>query len=275
MTTLPDLPLPAIVEVLAYDTIKAALIADYVALDPAFDALLESDPVAKLLEVAAYRELLLRHRINQAARANLLAFARGTDLDHLALFYGVERLSGETDEPFRLRIRERIIGWSTAGAAPSYRYHVLSAHPGIEDASVSSPEAGLVVVALLPRVDADADEVLAAARARAEDPAVRVLTDALDVRMATALPVTVAARIWLRPDAPDSRLAELDAHLRAALGAERRLGWDVTRSWLSAQLHRSGVYRLELDAPSADVVVAPDAYARVDAVTLTLAGRGA
>lgn len=48
------------------------------------------------MEVCAYRELLLRQRINQAAKSNLLAFATGTDLDNLGALYDVERKEGET-----------------------------------------------------------------------------------------------------------------------------------------------------------------------------------
>ena len=50
-----------------------------------------------MLETAAARETLLRARINDAAKANLVAFAGGGDLDHLAGFYDVVRLGGEAD----------------------------------------------------------------------------------------------------------------------------------------------------------------------------------
>ncbi|KAA0571073.1 baseplate J/gp47 family protein [Azospirillum sp. Sh1] len=274
---LPDLPAPQVVETLAYEDIKAEVLSGFLGMAPEFSALLESDPAIKALEAGAYRELLLRHRINQAARANLLAFALGSDLDHLALFYGVERLTGESDDRFRLRIRDRVIGWSTGGGAASYRYNAMSAHADIEDVSVASPKPGLVVVALLPRAGTTATDavLLDAARSRLNDPTIRVLTDTIDVRMAAPVSFEVAARVWLRPEAPDSRLEDIEAAFRAALAGERRLGWDVTRSWQVAQLQRGGVYRVELDAPAADVAVASDGYARLDHVTLVLSGRSA
>ena len=89
---LSDLPLPEIIESLSYETIFGALKDDFKARWPDYSSFLESDPAMKLLEVAAYRELLLRARVNDAARANLLAFAGGSDLDHLASFYGVFRM---------------------------------------------------------------------------------------------------------------------------------------------------------------------------------------
>lgn len=274
MTALLDLPAPDVVETLDYENVLAGLVGDFRVRYPQFTALLESDPAIKLLEVAAYRELLLRQRVNDAARANLLAFAGAADLDHLATFYGVERLEGEEDTALRARVQARIVGWSTGGTVPGYRYHALSAHPGIEDAAVASPEPGLVVVSLLPRSGADADVALDAAVSRLQDPSVRVLTDTIDVRLATAVIIDVAARISLLPDTPQDRLTEIEARLRSAFATDRTLGWDVTRSWLIAQLHRSGVHWVEVDTPMADTVVPPDSYPVLGQVSLTLAGRG-
>jgi phage-related baseplate assembly protein len=274
MTALPDLQAPDVVETLGYEAVLAELVGAFRTRYPQFTALLESDPAIKLLEVAAYRELLLRQRINDAARANLLAFAGTTDLDHLALFYGVERLNGEEDTALRARVQARIAGWSTGGTVPGYRYHALSTHPGIEDAAVASPEPGLVVVSLLPRTGADADAALGAATARLQDPSVRVLTDTIEVRLATAVTIDVAARVWLRPDTQAGRLAEIESELRATFAVERALGWDVTRSWVVARLHRTGVHRVEVDQPAIDASVPSDGYPVLGDVELTLAGRG-
>ena len=93
------------------------------------------------------------------------------------------------------RVRARIVGWSAGGTGPGYRYHALSAHPGIEDAAVASPRPGLVVVSLLPRTGTDGEAALAAATERLQDPSVRALTDMVEVRLASAVPVSVSARI--------------------------------------------------------------------------------
>ena len=109
MTTLSDLaslPTPAVIESLSFETIFEELQTEFQSRYPDYSALLASDPAVKLLEVAAYREVLLRNRINAAAKASLLAFATGSDLDHLAAFYGVERLMGENDDALRLRTRQ-------------------------------------------------------------------------------------------------------------------------------------------------------------------------
>ena len=89
---LSKLPSPAVVEALDYETILADLKARLSALAPEVTAtLLESDPLTKFLEVLAYESLMLRQRVNDSARAIMLAHATGTDLDHLAALLHVAR----------------------------------------------------------------------------------------------------------------------------------------------------------------------------------------
>jgi phage-related baseplate assembly protein len=52
---------------------------------PADVTLLKSDPATKILEIVVFREMILRERINNVAKANLLAFAGGNDLNCLPM----------------------------------------------------------------------------------------------------------------------------------------------------------------------------------------------
>ncbi|PTE18480.1 baseplate assembly protein, partial [Cereibacter changlensis JA139] len=92
---LSQIPAPDVIEPLDFETIlaglKAAIIAD--APELAGVLALESEPVVKLLEVMTYRSLLDRARVNDAARAVMLATATGADLDNLAALLGVSRLT--------------------------------------------------------------------------------------------------------------------------------------------------------------------------------------
>ncbi|UNE55381.1 hypothetical protein LNM86_06155 [Bartonella machadoae] len=94
------------------------------------------DPVVIQLQAAAYEELLLRQRANEVTRDNLLAFARGTSLDHLGDFHGVSRLLDEDDERYRRRIRLNRQGHSTGGTVPRYQYFALSSDIRVKDAFV-------------------------------------------------------------------------------------------------------------------------------------------
>ena len=84
---LSKLPAPDVIEKLDYETLLTDYINDFKARNPNYATLLESDPAIILMQVISYRELLLRSRINEAAKANMLAYATGSDLDNLAAFY--------------------------------------------------------------------------------------------------------------------------------------------------------------------------------------------
>ena len=278
MTTLSDLaslPTPAVIESLSFETIFEELQAEFQSSYPDYSALLASDPAIKLLEVAAYREVLLRNRINEAAKASLLAFATGSDLDHLAAFYGVTRLNDETDEALRLRTRQRIIGFANAGGAAHYRYWALSASPEVADVEVDSPEPGRVRISVLAKGEKQtvSNAVLDAVRAVVLRDDIRVLTDTVEVVPAELIPVTVHARLWLYPDAPMETLSAIEAVFAFTLAACAGLGWDLTRSWIVGQLQRAGVHKVELLSPTTDIRVAANQAVRLASLNLDFAGR--
>lgn len=273
MTDLTSLPPPSVIDTLSFEAIFTQLKAEFQARYPDYSALLASDPAIKLLEVAAYREVLLRNRINAAARAALLAFATGGDLDHLAAFYGIARLSGEGDEALRRRTRQRIIGFSNGGGAAHYRYWALSASPDVADVEIDSPAPGLVRISVLAKDDAASDAALAAVRAVVLRDDVRVLTDTIEVVAAEKIAVSVAARIWLYPDSPMAIFEAIRDGFAAILAAHSGLGWDLTRSWIVGQLQRPGVHKVELLSPAADIRIAANQAVRLSKFSLEFAGR--
>lgn len=270
-----SIPAPEIIEPLDFESILAALLADLQDRDPGYTEILESDPGVKLLEVCAARELILRQRVNDALRATLLRYATAGDLDNLVAFYGVTRLTGETDEALRTRTIERIMGSSTAGGTSWYRYQALTASPLVRDAAISSPAPGQVLINILStQGDGTASPaLLAAVDAVVNSDSVRVLTDAVTVAGATILTVPVTAQVYLYPETPIEVFNGLQARLRAAFNPLAGLGWDVARSWVIAQLHPAGVQRVVLTAPAADVICGPSQAPALGAITLTMAGR--
>ncbi|MGB0697745.1 MAG: baseplate assembly protein, partial [Rhodospirillaceae bacterium] len=161
---LPSLSPPDSVETLDFETILAAMVADYQILQPDWDATVESDPVLKVLEVCAQREVVLRQQANDRVKAVLLAFASGTDLDHYAAGFGVERqivtpaddstspptpAVYESDARLRQRTQLALEGFTTAGPVGAYVFHAMSASPTVKDVDVSSPTPGVVLVVVL------------------------------------------------------------------------------------------------------------------------------
>jgi len=260
---------------LRFEHIFDALLRDFRLRYPQYSALLASDPAIKLIEVAAYRELLLRARINEAARANLLAFAVGNDLEHLGAFYGVTRLPQEQDEPLRRRIRARIMGFANAGGAAHYRYWALSASPEVADVAVDSPGPGRVRISVLPTGHSDTvpEALLETVRATVLRDDVRVLTDTVEVVPVSLVPVTVSAQIWLYPDTPLAVFEGLAPRLIRELAQAAVLGWDLTQSWLIGQLQQPGIHKVALTHPDADIRIHSTQAVRLTDVQLTFAGR--
>lgn len=287
---LSRLPPPDVVQPLDYEAILAELLADLAARLPGFDAFLESDPAVKLLEIFAYRETLLRQRINDAGRAVLVAYALGADLDNLAVLFGVARrelvpanpeagtpATMEADEDLRRRLLLAPDAYSVAGPRFAYVFHALSAHGDVLDAAATSPAPGEVVISVLSRLgDGTASAPLLAAVAAvvsADD--VRPLTDAVTVQSAAIVPFAVEAEltIYSGPDA-NLILATSLAAVDTLLASMRRIGRDVTRSALIAALHSGGVQNVNLVSPAADVVVGDTGAAWATAVTVNVAGIG-
>mgnify|MGYP003671530984 CR=1 FL=1 len=259
---LSQLPPPAVVESLDYETILQELKDDLQARDPdlADTLTLESEPLVKLLEVCAYRELLLRQRINDAGRSVMLAYAADTNLDQLAALLGAERHSGESDARLRERAQLALEGLSTAGPVGAYQYHARSADERVLDVDVSSPSAGEVLVTILGRdgdgtpVQSVLDKVLAALN----DETVRPLCDSVSVQPAEILAYSITATLEVL-DGPDSNTVAAAATTAAQTYADaaRGLGQGLTLSGLYAALHQPGVRRATIVNPAADVAVSP------------------
>lgn len=287
---LSQLAAPDVVEQIDFETILAAMLADLRARDPEFDALVESDPAFKILQVAAYRETLLRQRVNEAGRAVMLAYAAGADLDNLGALFSQQRLvvdpgdanaippvpptlEGDTD--FRRRIQLSLEGFSTAGPRGAYLFHALSASGDVLDASATSPTPGDVLITILSRTgDGTAGPALVnTVEAALNDDDVRPLTDTVTVQSATIVNYTIAATLYFY-DGPDRAvvLASAQAAVEKYAEAQRRLGRDVTLSGVYAALHQPGVQRVDLIAPAANLVIGTNEASRVTSISLTDGG---
>lgn len=290
---LSTVPAPDVVETLSYETILAAMLADLQARDPAFTALVESDPAYKILEVCAYRELLIRQRVNDGARAVMLAYSTGADLENLAALFGVTRktidpgnptavppvpATYETDAALRTRTQLALEGLSTAGPIGAYQFHAISVE-GVKDAGIQGPpdtDPGDVLVTILADAgDGTADApLIAAVEAALNDEDVRPLTDVVTVQSASIVNYQVIATLYVQPG-PDPEIvrAAALASVHAFTAAQHRVGGDIRLSALYAALHVGGVERVTLAAPGivADLVNGPTEAPYCTDITLTTA----
>jgi phage-related baseplate assembly protein len=242
-----------------------------------------------VLEVCAYRELLIRQRVNDAARAVMVAYASGADLDQLAANYGISRLLitpaddttipptpavYEDDAALRSRVTLSLEGYTSAGSQGSYVFHALSASGEVKDVSAISPDPGQVAVYVLSQTGNGAASVdlIAAVEAALNAEKVRPMTDQVTVLSASIVNYTIEAELVVYPG-PDSDVVLEAAQAAAAAYAEaqHRMGYDVTLSGIYAALHQPGVQRVNLTAPAANLVVDDGEAAYCTAITLTVA----
>lgn len=287
---LSQLPAPAVVETLDYELILSQMLADLQARDPVFTALVESDPAYKILEVAAFRELLLRQRVNDAAKAVMLAFATGSDLDQIGANYSVQRLvldegdpsavppvlpTYESDDDFRARIQLSPEGYTTAGSEGSYVFHGLGSDADVKDVQAVSPTPGQVTVYVLSRTGTGAAsaDLLAAVSSTLNAEKVRPMTDQVTVMSASIVNYTITAELVVYPG-PDPTVVQSAsiAAVTAYAEEQRRIGYDVTLSGIYAALHQPGVQRVNLTAPAANLTIGDGQASYCTSINVTVAG---
>ncbi len=294
---LSQLPPPVVVEPLDFETLFAQRKAAFIAMYPedeqeeiARTLELESEPITMQLEENCYRELLLRQRVNEAARAVMLAYSTDSDLDNLAVNFNVERLTiqeeddsvtppieavMESDPDLRTRTQQAFEGLSVAGPTAAYEFWGRSADGRVADISAVSPTPACVTISVLSREgDGTAsDDLLSVVAAALNDEEVRPVADRVTVQSAEIVPYQIDATLYIYPgpEAEPVRQAS-EQQLQAYIAAQNRLGRDIRLSAIYAALHVEGVQRVELAQPVADIVLSDYQASHCTEYTITVGG---
>lgn len=294
---LSRLPKPNVIEELDYETILEQRKQKLLSLVPEDrrqeveeTLALESEPLTIQLQENAYRELVWRKRVNEAAVANMLAFAEDEDLDNLVSNFETERLmvdpgdpdaippvppTYESNESLRLRAQQSWEGLSVAGPTKAYEFHALSADGRVSDARAISPTPAYVEVTLLSTEgDGTASQEIidnVDAALSAED--IRPVGDRLTVQSAIIVNYQVDATLYVYPGPEQEPILQAaQDSLEKYISAQRRIGRDIRISALHAALHVEGVQRVELASPSADVVLDETQAANCTNVSVLIGG---
>lgn len=275
LTGLPD---PAVVEELDFEAIATAMETDLANRFPAIAPILniESSATKKTVQTAAYREMLLRARVNDAARSNLLAFATGSDLDHVGANSSppVARMTGESDERFRDRILLAVRS-RNVGSVYRYKYVAMTVSVGVRDAiAYRVGRSPTVYVALLSTdsTGVASQSLIDAVQAEFDKDENRLLNSPVIVVSAVNTVVDIVAALTLTPGTPATILERAEAALRAAWAIEGGLGRDLTRQWIASRLMIAGVYSVTVSSPAVDAIKPPEKATAIGTVTLTVAG---
>lgn len=291
---LSQVPPPRILEMPKFKELKAKRLAELQYLDSSFNALVESDPAMKLLEILVYREMVNIARFNSGILAVLLAYAKGSDLDQLGANYDVFRQIKtpadnttipptaavmETDDAFRRRIRLSWYARNTAGSIQAYEYFTLSADASIDDAQAYGPQesadiqpGNVHVYVLSSEGDGTpSDEILQTVTDALNAEYVRPLTDYVSVLAPSVITYEVTATLIIAdgPDAGTVKDAAENAMERYAESVHK-IEADVSLAGVYRALKQPGVDDVLLESPLATIPVGIGEVSYCTAINLTV-----
>jgi phage-related baseplate assembly protein len=282
-------PPPEVVQPVDYETIRAARIAEltarFIAAGVPFDVgAIESDPSVIHQEEDAYREMLDRQAINDAAVSVMLAYAIGADLDNLAALLGLRRLTIrpasdtspavlQSDAELRALCRVALEGTAVGLTGGGYRLIALQAAPEVRSVGLVRSPGGRIDVILLGR-GADgtvSPEVVARVNTILQADDGGQLTDIVTVRSVTPLPydIVVDAIIPVGPSPAPIR-ATCIATLASAAARLQTIGGVAPTDALIAAGRIPPMTKFILVSPTADVVALPDAAPWARSITVNL-----
>lgn len=275
-----QLPPPDVIAPLDYESLLSAIQSRIIELTDEKDRAavkavlaLDSEPLTKLTQAYAYRALLQRQSINDAARAVMLAYATGADLDNIAANFNVSRLTirpadpttipptpavMESDSDLRKRTQQAFEGLSVAGPTAAYEFFARSADGNVADAKAFSPSPACVTVTVLSR-DGNgtaSQALLDKVTTTLSDEDTRPVADRLTVRSSSIVNYDVVATLYYYPgpEAEPIRQAAV-ARLQAYINAQHRIGRGVYLSAIDAALSVEGVEHVVITEPKADLVL--------------------
>lgn len=263
---LSKLPIPSAIETLDYASILSEMKAEFLLLWTSYSGE-PHDPITKVLEVAALRELKIRQSHNEKASQIMLAYAAGSNLDALGAlpWLQVKRQTitpadntttpptpavYEDDDRFRQRMLLAYNQLSTAGSIDSYKYHTLSTDSSIKDVKVDSPISGTVRVTVLGDSGDGtvSSPVLVLVDTALSAETVRPLNDTVTVQSAEIISYSIDATLTLYPGESYQAITDaVNASINDFVLNNHKLGYDINVSGVYAALRLNGVQNVTLN----------------------------
>ncbi len=266
---LSTLPPPDIIETLDYEKILTACkqclqdICDRDAdLKLEVDTLPESEPIIKILEVLAYRELYCRQCINEATQQCMIASASGGYLDQLAALLSLERADGESDDDLRSRMQSIFAHTSTAGPRSAYEFYAKAVsivdeqgiREGVKEVAIESAKSfnrgEVIAIILSDKNDGIAsDELVAAVTTELNKKQLHPITDRVTVQKAANKEYTIEVDITMDTAllAPEVEQT-IKKRMEKVAAEHHRIGVDLTLSTLRAALIQQETEQISSDA---------------------------
>jgi len=265
---LSKLPPPKIIEELDVEQIKEEMKTDFLKRMPDGYYLDDADPAMKLIEQSAYREMLQRQKINDGAKAVMLGYSTGNDLEQLTALFNTERsvIVPKTNQVKEIKqsdheLREEALtafdGKSTAGAEETYIYFAKKFNRKIiHDVSVHSSLPGTVELTILFKqgIEVDVEAELNGVKEYLSGKKLNPFTDNLIVNTAQVTVLGAKANI-LVPKGPDREVIKKRAteRLNRFLNERYKLGSLISLSGINSALYVENVEEVEIIEPKMSI----------------------
>lgn len=235
-----------------------------------------SEPVTKLLEESAYRELLFRQQRNEDVKALMVMYSSGSDLENLVADRNMQRLVispmdnavvppipavMESDDDLRYRYILAMDSLSVAGPSSSYKFFAHSADGRVGDVSVvSPPETPYLLNIYILQNDSEtgaaSDELINLVQATLSDETVRPCCDRPTVHSVAIVTYSITATLYVAQTAKNSTLLQqASENLNEYVKEQRRIGRSIRLSALYSVLHIAGVEHVEITQPAQDIIL--------------------
>lgn len=284
---LSRLPPPKIIEQLDYESYLARYKADVLAKNAALaDALdLEQSATNILLQSFSYGELIVRSRINAAARAVLAPLSTGADLDNVVAWANVERLvitpgSGsvpavyETDAQL---LRRYLLAFDrpSAGSADRYKYEAYTAcptlhHVAVNGRAVHGRNGDVDIVVAGPNGDAITTDQIKTIRSACL--AIDVKPEATNVTVIQAVRRTYSVNLSiLIPRGPDPSIvvSDVQTKLQSSISDRMFIGSEVPIWSIAGAAYGPSIIKVTPLSPSEDIQADPYAIPVCTGITIS------
>ena len=281
---LTAVPPPDIIETLDYDAILTEILTWFRSMSPNYTNTVQGDPAYTVLQAMAYRDVMTRKRINDAARAVLVTHAIGADLDNLGVAFGLFRIRQaadpdatppilpffESDEAFRKRIITHLSTLSI-GSEEWYKKRALQVNDTLADNALKIKDVairrgatgGVIKVYVQPANTANfvakTDPLITAVlnyfeANTAEARARRTLGDKVEVDSVAVKTYTLDVTVVVAPGFTSTKVVEETEKRAKTFVLERQvIGQEIPLSHIYAALIWEGVAELTLVSPTANV----------------------
>jgi phage-related baseplate assembly protein len=227
-------------------------------------------PEGLMIELISFIAGLNNAEIQRGLEGGLLNYALGENLEVIGLLFGLNRLSGESDEDYRERILLAPAKFTTAGSEEAIKSIVKQVDNSITDVSAIVTNPPNVPVRFITKDGLPNATLIAKVLATLQDPKVRPVCVIFSVNAPTVRDYTITANIIHYTNAdigtlPTRCAVALNSYIASVRST---MGRDVVINQIVGVLQGvAGVYKAIVTSPTTDINVSSTQWATAPTVT--------